>query len=52
MQDDEERKHSETEAAREEPQSFCPVCNTRLTPLKCKLVCEKCGYFLSCSDFY
>lgn len=35
-----------------EPMLWCPVCSTRLTPLKCKLVCEKCGYYMSCSDYY
>lgn len=31
---------------------YCPVCSTRLTERKCKLICEKCGYYLSCSDYY
>jgi hypothetical protein len=36
----------------EEPMLFCPVCSTRLTPRKCKLLCEKCGYYMSCADYY
>ena len=28
---------------------FCPVCSTRLTSRKCKLICEKCGYYMSCA---
>ena len=36
----------------EEPMLFCPVCNARLTQLKCKLVCERCGYYMSCADYY
>ena len=36
----------------EHPMSYCPVCSERLEPKRCKLVCEKCGYYLSCSDYY
>jgi hypothetical protein len=35
-----------------EPMLYCPVCSTRLTELKCKLVCNKCGYYMSCADYY
>ena len=35
-----------------EPSLFCPVCSRRLTARKCKLFCEVCGYYLSCSDYY
>jgi len=31
---------------------YCPVCNTRLKESRCKLVCERCGYFMSCADYY
>ena len=36
----------------DEPMLYCPVCSTRLTPRKCKLICEQCGYYLSCADYY
>jgi len=36
----------------DEPMLYCPVCSTRLTERKCKLICEKCGYYLSCADYY
>ena len=36
----------------EEPMLYCPVCSQRLAELKCKLICEKCGYYMSCADFY
>jgi len=42
----------ERELAAEHPISFCPVCSERLEPKRCKLVCGKCGYYLSCSDYY
>ncbi|MBK5290567.1 MAG: hypothetical protein JJE04_02600 [Acidobacteriia bacterium] len=36
----------------EEPMLYCPVCSSRLDDIKCKLVCAKCGYFMSCADYY
>jgi len=36
----------------QEPMLYCPVCSTRLVSRKCKLICEKCGYYLSCADYY
>ena len=35
-----------------EPMLYCPVCSMRLTARKCKLICEQCGYYLSCADYY
>ena len=35
-----------------EPMLYCPICSTRLTARKCKLLCEKCGYYMSCADYY
>jgi hypothetical protein len=40
------------ETAREEPMLYCPLCSSRLTPRKCKLLCERCGYYMSCADYY
>ena len=34
------------------PMLYCPVCAQRLESRKCKLICEGCGYYMSCSDFY
>ena len=30
----------------------CPTCSHQLTGHHCKLVCNQCGYYLSCADYY
>lgn len=42
----------EAEAAPEHHSVYCPTCGDRLFGHRCKLVCRKCGYYLSCADYY
>jgi hypothetical protein len=39
-------------ASDREPMLYCPVCSLRLAERKCKLFCERCGYYMSCADYY
>lgn len=40
------RRHT-AEASR-----VCPACGSEMRESRCKLTCDTCGFFLSCSDFY
>jgi len=44
---------ADTQTPGDEPAMlYCPVCSTRLESRKCKLLCARCGYYLSCADYY
>jgi len=36
----------------EDASRFCPICSQRLESRRCKLVCNVCGYYMSCADYY
>ena len=36
----------------EDASRYCPVCSQRLESRRCKLVCNACGYYMSCADYY
>jgi len=35
----------------EDASRYCPVCSQRLESRRCKLICNLCGYYMSCSDY-
>src|SRR6266404_6905556 len=39
-------------AQNEDASRFCPVCSQRLESRRCKLICNVCGYYMSCADYY
>ena len=39
-------------ARNEDASRFCPVCSQRLESRRCKLICNVCGYYMSCADYY
>ena len=45
-------RHDARPTMPDEPMLYCPVCSVRLTARKCKLLCERCGYYMSCADYY
>jgi hypothetical protein len=48
----EDHQHPQASAESDEPMLHCPVCSQRLISRRCKLICERCGYFMSCADYY
>jgi hypothetical protein len=41
-----------TESPNRDVSGFCPNCSAQLESHRCQVVCKKCGFYLSCSDFY
>lgn len=46
------REKVKQEPVTDQPMLYCPVCNARLAAHRCKLKCERCGYYMSCADYY
>ena len=49
--DAEDARTSETGSDPRDAILTCANCGARMDERKCKLIC-RCGYFLSCSDYY
>jgi hypothetical protein len=45
-------KEAAPQSTEAEAMLYCPVCSTRLESRKCKLFCARCGYYMSCADYY
>lgn len=37
---------------RKDVSEFCPQCGLELFANHCKLICPRCRYYMSCSDYY
>jgi len=49
------RPHESHPQSAPEPETVmrhCPNCASGLKEFRCKLLCETCGFYLSCADFY
>ena len=42
---------SSTELRGEDASRYCPLCSQRLESRRCKLICNRCGYYMSCADY-
>jgi tetratricopeptide (TPR) repeat protein len=47
---DEKSNTSGNLATKQDAVLYCPGCNTRSTSPKYNLICEQCGYYISCAD--
>ena len=52
MKSDPEPRAESPAEPQDEPMLYCPRCSARLMAHKCKLICERCGYYMSCADYY
>jgi hypothetical protein len=49
---EQDRKPEPPQQAAPDVGQYCPTCGAKLKDRRCKLKCEVCGFYLSCSDFY
>jgi ribosomal protein S27AE len=38
--------------SKQDASRWCPRCGAFLREQRCKLLCARCRYYMSCSDFY
>jgi hypothetical protein len=42
---------SSSELREEDASRYCPLCSQKLESRRCKLICNRCGYCISCADY-
>ena len=50
-----EKKQELVSVLQNDPETLvltCPNCGASLTEDRCKLLCPRCHYYMSCSDYY
>jgi hypothetical protein len=47
-----ERADPQPKLAAEHICQWCPNCAAKLESSRCKLICRRCGYYMSCADYY
>ena len=45
-------RRAQAKSAEQNAMLYCPNCSERLESRSCKLRCDRCGYFMDCSDYY
>ena len=50
--DEADLKQAPLASDRADAMRICPNCSSALEEHRCKLTCPRCGFYLSCSDFY
>jgi Zn finger protein HypA/HybF involved in hydrogenase expression len=45
-------RRAQAQSVEQNAMLYCPNCSQHLESRSCKLRCDRCGYFMDCSDYY